>query len=461
MSSVAASSTRQHGMVQTILMTSFANLLIMAVTTLTSILTARMFGAAGRGELAAVLFWPSFLSGLAAMGLPTSLIFNVKKKQNQLSTYIGMSFTVQIPISVLVGLISWWGISSWLDGYSESIIDVARWYTVLMVPLLLLMGVLAASAQGTERFVVYNLSRLLVPVFNLVGLLALWASGTLTVERAIVTSLISALLVLSTYMYMMRDYIFKSVTTLFGQFKVGIQLFSYGIRVYGVELLGTLYTQFDKIIIIALLTPRDFGLYSVVFALSRMFDVVQNAIANVIFPKVAGKDKDQILSLVGRAFRISMLLMTIIVLPSMLIGRYFIGLLYGEEFLQASTVFYLLSIECIVGGGSWILASAFNALGRPGMILLRQVCALAVTVTLFFVLTPLFGLTGIGMALLAGSFVRILMSLISISVLFKLPMRRMLYNKEDIAFLKQTFKEKNPFKGARKDAKRAKDSSHG
>ena len=46
-------------------------------------------------------------------------------------------------------------------------------------------------------------------------------------------------------------------------------------------------------------------------------------------------------------------------------------------------MFYLLSLECIVGGGSWILASAFNALGRPGVIVLRQVIALAVTITLF------------------------------------------------------------------------------
>ncbi|WP_427179361.1 oligosaccharide flippase family protein [Paenibacillus sp. TC-CSREp1] len=461
MTSVASSSTRQHGLVQTILMTSFANILIMAVTTLTSILTARLFGAVGRGELAAVLFWPSFLSGLAALGLPTSLIFNVKRNQKQLSIYVGMSFAIQIPISVLVGLISWYGISSWLEGYSENIMVLARWYTVLMVPLLLFMGILAASAQGTERFIVYNLSRLLVPCFNLVGLLSLWASGTLTVERAIMTSLISTLLVLSIYLYMMREYIFESFTMLFRRFKAGVQLLSYGIRVYGVELLGTLYTQFDKIIIIALLTPRDFGLYSVVFALSRMFDVVQNAIANVIFPKVAGKDKNQVLLLVGRAFRISIFLMTLIVLPSMFIGRYFIGLLYGEEFLQASTVFYLLSFECIIGGGSWILASAFNALGRPGVILLRQICALAVTVTLFFTLTPVFGLNGIGMALLAGSLVRIFMSLISISLLFKLPMRQMLYNKEDILFLKKIFREKNPFKGARKDAERATDSSHG
>lgn len=461
MSLALAPASRQYSIFQTILMTSFANILIMAATTFTSIMTARMFGVAGRGELSAVLFWPSFLSGLAAFGLPTSLIFNVKRNQHQLSTYIGMSFALQIPISLVVGLISWWGISFWLDGYSDSIVNMARWYTVLMVPLLLLMGVLAAAAQGTERFKIYNLSRLLVPLLNLVGLLVMWASSTLTVERAIMTSLVATLLVLSLYMYIMRKQIFDSFSRLVHQFKACVHLFSYGIRVYGVELLGTLYTQFDKIIIITLLTPRDFGLYSVVFALSRMFDVVQNAITNVIFPKVAGKKKDQVLLLVGRAFRISMVLMTIIIIPSMFIGRFFIGLLFGEEFLQASNVFYLLSFECIVGGGSWILASAFNALGRPGVILLRQACALVVTVTLFFVLTPKFGLTGIGIALLTGSVVRILMSLISISILFKLPVRSMLYDKEDISFLKQKIREKNPFKGARKDAKRATDSSNG
>lgn len=388
MSLVAAKSPRSNSMLQTILMTSFANIAIMAVTTLTSILTARMFGAAGKGELAAVLFWPAFLSGIAAFGLPTSLIYNVKKNQNQLSTYIGMSFAVQLPISLIIGIVSWIGVSSWLTGYSDSVVSLAKWYTVLMVPVLLLTGVLAAAAQGTERFHVYNLSRLLVPLINLLGLVALWIAGTLTVERAIIVSLASSFLVLAVYMYMMRSQILDSAGQFMHRFKACVHLFSYGIRVYGVELLGTLYTQFDKIIIVALLTPRDFGLYSVVYALSRMFNVVQNAITNVIFPKVAGMEKERVLLLVGRAFRISMVLMTIIVLPSMFIGRFFIGLLFGPEFLQASGVFYLLSLECIVGGGSWILASAFNALGRPGVIVLRQVIALSVTIALFLCLRP-------------------------------------------------------------------------
>lgn len=461
MNMAIAKKPRQLSMVQTIFMTSVANILIMAVTTLTSIITARMFGATGKGELAAVLFWPAFISGLAAFGLPTSLIYNVKKNINQLPTYISMSFAVQIPISLIAGIVSWFGISFWLSGYSESVVSIARWYTVSMVPVMLFMGVLAAAAQGTDKFHIYNLSRLFAPLFNLVGLVLLWITGILTVERAIIVSFAANILVLICYMYAMRQQIFSSASKLVSQFRTCIHLFSYGIRVYGVELLGTLYNQFDKIIILALLTPKDFGLYSVVFALSRMFNVVQTAITNVIFPKVAGMEQQKVLTLVGRAFRISMVLMTIIIIPSMLIGRFFIGILFGPEFLEASGVFYLLSLECIVGGGSWILASAFNALGRPGVIVLRQIVALAVTITLFFVLTPLLGLYGIGLALLLGSFVRMLMSLASVSIIFKMPMHKMLYNKEDIPFLKERLREKNILKGAGKDAKRAKDSSHG
>lgn len=150
------------------------------------------------------------------------------------------------------------------------------------------------------------------------------------------------------------------------------KLFGYGSRVYGVELLGTLYTQFDKIIILALLTPRDFGLYSVVFALSRIYNAVQTAISNVVFPKVTGLPQEQIIRTVGRAFRISLMVMMIIVIPTMFVGNYLMGLLFGSEFLEASVAFYILAVECIIGGGSWILASAFNALGRPGLVMIRQ-----------------------------------------------------------------------------------------
>lgn len=211
---------------------------------------------------------------------------------------------------------------------------------------------------------------------------------------------------------------------------------------FGVELLGTLYTQFDKIIILALLTPRDFGLYSVVFALSRIYNAVQTAISNVVFPKVTGLPQEEIIRTVGRTFRISLIVMMIIVLPTMFIGNFLMGILFGPEFLEASVAFYILAVECIVGGGSWILASAFNALGRPGLVMVRQLVALSVTIALFFVLTPLWGLNGIAISLLLGSIVRMIVTVAAMKIVFKVKFGAMFYDREDLSFLYERLNKK-------------------
>lgn len=437
---------KQRSMYTSILMTSFANILIMGITTVTSIITSRMFGAEGKGELAAILFWPGFLTNLATLGLPTALIYHIKKNSNQISVYTGMGFLVQIPISIILGIISWFGVSSWLSNYSDSVISIARVYIISLSPIFLIIGVLAATAQGTEKFQIYNFARMLAPLINFVGLVFLWISGTLSLERAIIVSFISFVIVLCFYAYTLRMHISRQISEVIGRIKSSLHLFTFAAKVSGVELLNTLYNQFDKIIILALLTPRDFGLYSVVYALSRMFNVFQTAITNVIFPKAAGLEQDKVFSLVGRSFRISMIFMMIIVVPSMIIGRFFIGLLFGKEFLEASGAFYLLSLECVVGGGAGILASSFNALGRPGVILVGQSSAVAITITLFFLLTPHYGLYGIGFALLTGSVVRIMVSLISLKKIYKIPMRQMVFNKEDIHFLLKRLNEKKMLK---------------
>ena len=172
-----------------------------------------------------------------------------------------------------------------------------------------------------------------------------------------------------------------------------------------------------------------------------MFNVVQMAISNVIFPKVTGMDKDKIMATVGRAFRLSFLLMCAAVIPGMIIGRFLLGLLFGAQFLEAGDAFYLLSLECILGGGSWILASSFNAMGRPGLVVIRQAVALAITVGLFFVFTPLYGLNGIAFALLLGAVIRIVITIAAMQVVFKVRIADILFDKDDIRFLFKRFRE--------------------
>lgn len=437
-----------NGLVQTILRTSATNFMVMVITTLTSIVTARMFGVAGKGEFSAILFWSTFLVGVVGFGLPTSLIYNMKRYTGKGAEYIRAGFLFQLPVSIIVGVVSWIYLPVWLGNYSADVIQTARWYTVMTLPLLLAVNLIAALAQSSDNFKVYNGVRLFVPLFNLAGIIVLFMTGVLNIHAASFVYLITTLLVVIWSLFQLRgelkiDWFKRMVDRVAAK-----SLFGYGSRVFGVELLGTLYSQFDKIIILSMLTPRDFGLYSVVYALSRVFNTVQMAISNVIFPKLTGLDKDKIISTVGRAFRLSLILMTIIVVPSIFIGRFLMGILFGEEFLEASTAFYLLSFECILGGGSWILAASFNALGRPGLVLIRQVIALAITIGLFFVFTPVYGLNGIALALLIGAFVRMLITIAAMRVVFKVRFAGMLFDKDDFRFLIGRLREKNIIKRA-------------
>lgn len=277
---------RGNGLVQTIMRTSATNLLVMVISTLTSIVTARMFGVVGKGEFSAILFWPTLLAGLVGFGLPTSLIYNMKQNKGSGSDFVRAGFLFQIPVSIIIGVVAWVWLPVWLGNYPADIIQITRWYTVLMLPILLAINLISALAQSTGKFNIYNGVRLLVPLCNLVGLLGLWAIGDLSLHNASLVFLVTNVLVVSWSLYSLRETLQMNWLKGLGNRLAAKALFGYGSKVFGVELLGTLYTQFDKLVILSMLTARELGLYTVVYALSRVFNVVQMAITNVVFPKV-------------------------------------------------------------------------------------------------------------------------------------------------------------------------------
>ncbi|GGA45078.1 lipopolysaccharide biosynthesis protein [Paenibacillus physcomitrellae] len=437
-----------NSLAKTIMRTSFNNFFVLIVTTLTSILTARMLGADGKGELSAVLFWPALLGSLIGFGLPTSLIYSLKNKTGSVPQLLSLALRIQLPAALLAGAAAWFCMPAWLANYDSEIIRIAQLYTLGAIPLAVLTNLVIALAQSLDKFGVYNGLLFLVPFINFCILIALWQLGSLNVAAASAVSLGAGVLTLLWALIRLRKQL-HSFTLSVGK-PILRPFYSYGARVYGMDLMGTLSNQTDKIVIVALLSPTDFGLYSVVYALSRVFNVVQNAITNVIFPKVTGMENKIIIEKIGRAFRISMLGMAVIIVPSLFIGRFMLGLLYGSTFLAGASTFYLLSLECIIGGGSWILASAFNALGRPGLVLVRQIAAYLVTVALFFVFTPWLGLPGIALALLCGALVRLAVSVLSFPVFFKVPLRRILFDTGDFAFVSQMIRNKQKFSSKQK-----------
>ncbi len=149
------------------------------------------------------------------------------------------------------------------------------------------------------------------PLLSMIGMIILWGFNILNLKSITIIYLISQICVIILAIKVLKSHLMLKPNRLFQGLNVK-PLYTYGLKVYGMDFMGTLYNQADKIIIVSLLSPRDFGLYSVVYALSRIYNTVQLAIADIIFPKVTGLEPSKIISTVGRAFAISLLIMMII-----------------------------------------------------------------------------------------------------------------------------------------------------
>ena len=59
-----------------------SRIIILSINLATGIISARALGPQGRGELAAIIMWPQFLSYMMNLGLPTSLLYNLKLRKH-------------------------------------------------------------------------------------------------------------------------------------------------------------------------------------------------------------------------------------------------------------------------------------------------------------------------------------------------------------------------------------------
>jgi O-antigen/teichoic acid export membrane protein len=82
-------------------------------------------------------------------------------------------------------------------------------------------------------------------------------------------------------------------------------MMGYGVRSYGIEVLGTLALQVDQVLVISLLSPSAMGSYVVVLSLSRMLNLFQNSVVMVLFPRAAGRSAGEVVALTGSSVRIS------------------------------------------------------------------------------------------------------------------------------------------------------------
>ncbi len=427
----------QRGSVATIARALFANVLIQVVNVGTGIITARYLGPEGRGEQVAMALWPQFLAYGLTLGLPSALLYNLRRYPERAS-YI---FPAALGLSVVMGLVAMIAgillVPYWISGqYSEEVVSYARWL-MIATPVVLVNLVLTYALRAREEFGTYNAVRYLQPLLTLASLLALALSGNLTPLSAAL-SYILPIVPIMLYMLVRLWRIYRPV---WREVRSSSRdLSSYGVRSYGADVVGTLASELDRALVVGFLNPAAMGLYVVALSLSRLLDVFQHAVVGVLFPRAMGRDTAETVTLAARGARVSTAVTLLAASGLALFGPQALALVYGPDFIEASSVFRMLLLVVTLNGATWVLSQAFMALGRPGLITVLQAMGVAMSLLLLLLLVPAFGLEGAGLALLIAAVLRLAAILTSFPLVLGVRVPRMLPTREDIAEISRSLR---------------------
>jgi O-antigen/teichoic acid export membrane protein len=259
--------------------------------------------------------------------------------------------------------------------------------------------VVSCVLMARDRFLAYNALRLAQPVLSLVLIASLWMAGALTPYTAAAAVLISYVPAL----FFALAELWSRPPASGGFVDASRRLLSYGIRAYGQDLVSTLADQMDRVLVVGLVNPAMMGLYVVGSNLAQALQVVPAATVTVLFPKAAGQSKDEAVALTGRAVRVTLAAMIGTAAAAALAGPLVIGLFYGQEFLGAVPVLRVLLADVLLRGVVRVLAQAFMASGRPGLVSIVQGMAIGVSIPLVLLLVPRYGLVGAGLGMAIAS----------------------------------------------------------
>lgn len=404
---------------------------ILGLQAATGILTARELRPWGRGELAAMILWPLLVASVTTLGVPSSLIYFLRYRPEERDRLIANGFLMAAVLGLAAAAGTTIVLPLCLHQYSSPILHAAEWFLVT-VPICSVTLAGRAVLEASHDFFASNAIQTLTPFATLIGLLTFLSLRHFNPYTAAIAYIAASI---PTFCFMALRV--RRVCVRPGRVQLAAmkQILGYGIRSYGIDLLGTLALYIDQVLVIGLLNPGAMGSYVVVLSLSRMLNLFQNSVVMVLFPKAAGRPAQEVVKMTGDCVRISGLVTALCGVVVCLTGPTLLRILYGGEYVAAAGALRILVIEVVLSGATFVLAQAFMALDRPGVITVLQALGLSISIPLMILLIPHFGIYGAAIALLSSTIARLLFVYLAFRLFLKTKPPRIVPAGRDIRLL--------------------------
>ena len=385
------------------LQTLLAQGMTMGVNLATGILTARLLGPEGRGDFAAANMWLLLPSFLAVSGIMSGIVYAARLDPTRRAA-VGLAGLIQsFVVFVPLALIAWFAMPTLMHHYNSDVIALAR-LCLLAAYVNVVTVVTKQSFLAEQDFRSYNLQASAFSVLYLVLLVGLAVAGLITPKTAIWAQIVGTVLVaIIGGVRLLRGWRGLS----WNMAGVMRPLLSYSLRAATIDVVAVLTGNIDRLVLVRIVSPAEFGLYAVALSFARIVLILQTAISAVTLADLTGKGRAEAEAFLHRTFRMLAMLLVVACGLVLLVDRQLLLLAYGSGFDRAVPIFRVLLIDAALTCMCQVLMQVFLARGRPSLASGAQVASFVATGVGVAVLAVPFGAIGAAMALVGGGAVRL------------------------------------------------------
>jgi O-antigen/teichoic acid export membrane protein len=381
--------------------TFVTSLFISLLTVLQGVLVARLLGPVGRGELAAVLLWPTLFAGISIFGSNIA-ISRAAATEGHLET-IGRTAVIVGLATSLLGSVTCYIAIPWLMPSDQAhLVPIARLFVLFMPANHVGLNLLAID-QGKAHFRKFNLMRTMLNLVYL-GLVAMiWIFGRVSVGWLAAAQLLANVAVVcARFAALFRHHPLKG--KIYSPVRIIRQSFRFGLA----GIANPVFAQIDKVLLLWLLGAESLGLYVVALSASSALSSVTQASGLVGFSIAAQASPGDGFGLVAKSFRLSLLSWLVLGGALGLILPWMLSTLYGGDFVAAATPARVLIVGSAFAGLSSQLDQAVRGQGRAFIGLEGRLAGLVVMAAISVVLSPVMGIVGVCVGFVFGQLVNLL-----------------------------------------------------
>ncbi|MHB1431812.1 MAG: glycosyltransferase, partial [Streptosporangiaceae bacterium] len=397
-SEVAAPGQRPTGMtgLRTLLPSSLANLttqgVLVALGLFTGIVTARVLGPAGRGELALIVLVPAIGTIAGSLGIEYGTYYLWHTSGGRLRPHLLAAAAAVTAISGTVFGTAGFIIIRLLEPQAGARLGLLA---AAGVPLSIANAVLTMALMAQHRVTAYNLSRLAGPVVYAVAVAGLWRAGTLGVASAVLAWFASLLVTVTIDIVLVAR---SAGGRPLWDARVTRRSAGYGLRSYVGTLAqyGTL--RLDQVLLVALAGNGALGLYYAAVSLGEFVLQIANNIGSAMMAKLGGRPRDDQRRLALTTVILVGLSATGAAALLMAYGADVITLLLGRAYLPGLPALRILLPGSVLLAVARILNGYFIAVGEAQVFARASLASLAVTIVGSVALIPRYHASGAAIA---------------------------------------------------------------